>query len=57
MAVHTLLEENASTSVLKKNEFAFAGEVDDRHDGKVCRWIKPIGSDFRADKSAGHVKT
>lgn len=35
---HTLPNENASTSVLKKCGFAFAGDVVDPEDGPVWRW-------------------
>jgi RimJ/RimL family protein N-acetyltransferase len=35
---HTLPEANASTHVLKKCGFAFAGEVIDPEDGRVWRW-------------------
>ena len=35
---HTSPEENASTSALRRNGFAFAGEVMDPEDGRVWRW-------------------
>ncbi len=35
---HTLPEDNASTRVLKKNDFAFAGAFIDPEDGPVWRW-------------------
>lgn len=35
---HTLPQENASNKALKRNGFAFAGEVDDPEDGLVWRW-------------------
>ncbi|HEX8643514.1 MAG TPA: GNAT family N-acetyltransferase [Allosphingosinicella sp.] len=35
---HTLMEENASNQALRRNEFAFAGEVEDPEDGMVWRW-------------------
>ena len=35
---HTMPEANASTRVLKKCGFAFAGEVIDPEDGRVWRW-------------------
>jgi RimJ/RimL family protein N-acetyltransferase len=35
---HTLREPNASTRVLKKCGFQFAGEVIDPEDGPVWRW-------------------
>ena len=37
---HTLPEENASTSVLKKNGFKFTGEIEHPHDGLIWRWEK-----------------
>ncbi|MEA3015051.1 MAG: [ribosomal protein S5]-alanine N-acetyltransferase [Sphingomonadales bacterium] len=38
---HTLPEENASNKALKRNGFAFAGEVEDPEDGLVWRWERP----------------
>jgi len=38
---HTLPEENASNMALKRNGFAFAGEVEDPEDGTVWRWQRP----------------
>ena len=35
---HTLPEENASNAALRRNGFAFAGEVEDPEDGLVWRW-------------------
>jgi RimJ/RimL family protein N-acetyltransferase len=35
---HTLPEPNASTRILAKNGFRFAGEVIDPEDGRVWRW-------------------
>jgi ribosomal-protein-alanine N-acetyltransferase len=35
---HTLPEENASNKALRRNGFAFAGEVEDPEDGLVWRW-------------------
>ncbi|HEV7922967.1 MAG TPA: GNAT family N-acetyltransferase [Thermoanaerobaculia bacterium] len=35
---HTLPEPNASTRILSKNGFRFAGEVMDPEDGRVWRW-------------------
>lgn len=35
---HTLPEENASNSALRRNGFAFAGETIDPEDGLVWRW-------------------
>ena len=35
---HTLPEPNASTRILTKNGFRFAGEVMDPEDGRVWRW-------------------
>jgi RimJ/RimL family protein N-acetyltransferase len=40
---HTLPEENASNSALRRNGFVFAGEVDDPEDGLVWRWEKRNG--------------
>jgi RimJ/RimL family protein N-acetyltransferase len=37
---HTLPEENASNRALRRNGFAFAGEVTDPEDGLVWRWEK-----------------
>jgi ribosomal-protein-alanine N-acetyltransferase len=38
---HTMPEANASTRVLKKCGFTFAGEVIDPEDGRVWRWEHP----------------
>lgn len=35
---HTLPEENASNQALRRNGFAFAGDVIDPEDGPVWRW-------------------
>jgi len=35
---HTLMEENASTHILKKLGFAFTGEVDHPEDGRIWEW-------------------
>ncbi|MFK7925079.1 MAG: GNAT family N-acetyltransferase [Bacteroidia bacterium] len=35
ISARTLPEENASTSILKKNHFRFAGEIWDEEDGKL----------------------
>jgi RimJ/RimL family protein N-acetyltransferase len=35
---HTMAEANASTRVLRKCGFTFAGEVVDPEDGRVWRW-------------------
>jgi ribosomal-protein-alanine N-acetyltransferase len=41
---HTLPEENASNKALRRNGFAYAGEVDDPEDGLIWRWEKqPAG--------------
>ena len=40
VVAHTLCEENASNRALKRNGFAFAGEVIDPEDGLVWRWEK-----------------
>ena len=37
---HTLPEENASNRALRRNGFAFAGEVEDPEDGLIWRWEK-----------------
>ena len=37
---HTLPEENASNRALRRNGFAFAGEVHDPEDGLIWRWEK-----------------
>lgn len=38
VAAHTLAEENASTSVLKKLGFAKTGEIDHPADGRIWAW-------------------
>jgi RimJ/RimL family protein N-acetyltransferase len=35
---HTLAEENASCSVLKKCGFIKTGEIEDEEDGLIWRW-------------------
>jgi RimJ/RimL family protein N-acetyltransferase len=35
---HTLPQENASNKALRRNGFAYAGEVEDPDDGTVWRW-------------------
>jgi ribosomal-protein-alanine N-acetyltransferase len=35
---HTLMKENASTHILKKLGFAFAGEIDHPEDGRIWEW-------------------
>jgi ribosomal-protein-alanine N-acetyltransferase len=37
---HTLPEENPSNKALRRNDFVYAGEVDDPEDGLVWRWEK-----------------
>jgi RimJ/RimL family protein N-acetyltransferase len=37
---HTLPEENASNTALRRNGFVYAGEVDDPEDGLIWRWEK-----------------
>jgi hypothetical protein len=39
---HTLPEENASNKALRRNGFAFAGEVEDPEDGLIWRWERRI---------------
>jgi [ribosomal protein S5]-alanine N-acetyltransferase len=39
---HTLPEENASTRVLRRNGFGFAGEAQDPEDGLIWRWEKRL---------------
>jgi RimJ/RimL family protein N-acetyltransferase len=39
---HTLPEENASNRALRRNGFAFAGEVMDPEDGLIWRWELPL---------------
>ena len=41
---HTLPENNASTSILRKSGMTFAGEVMDPEDGRVWRWTLPVAS-------------
>ena len=36
---HTLMAENASTTVLRRNGFAFVGTVVEPEDGEVWRWL------------------
>jgi [ribosomal protein S5]-alanine N-acetyltransferase len=38
IVAHTLMEENASTHVLKKLGFVFTGTVDHPEDGKIWEW-------------------
>ena len=38
VCAHTLPEANASTRVLKKNGFVFAGEMDHPEEGRLWRW-------------------
>ena len=38
VVAHTLPEENASNRALRRNGFAFAGDVIDPEDGPVWRW-------------------
>jgi RimJ/RimL family protein N-acetyltransferase len=39
---HTLPEDNASNRALKRNGFAFAGDVVDPEDGPVWRWERRL---------------
>ncbi len=39
VTARTLMEENASTNVLRKNNFVFVGVVNDVEDGNVWEWI------------------
>ena len=39
---HTLPEENGSNTALRRNNFVYAGDVDDPEDGLVWRWVKDI---------------
>ena len=41
---YTLPEENPSNRALRRNGFAFAGEVEDPEDGLVWRWEKPLAA-------------
>jgi ribosomal-protein-alanine N-acetyltransferase len=41
---HTLPEENPSSRALKRNGFAWEGEVVDPEDGPVWRWSRPSAS-------------
>lgn len=38
VTARTLMEENASTNVLRKNNYEFAGVVTDPEDGEVWEW-------------------
>lgn len=38
VTARTLMEENASTTILKKNGYKFAGEVEDPEDCQVWEW-------------------
>ena len=40
---HTLAEENASTGVLRRVGFRFAGELPDHEQGAVWRWELLVG--------------
>ena len=40
VVAHTLAEENASNRALRRNGFAFVGEIVDPEDGPVWRWEK-----------------
>ncbi|OYQ24742.1 hypothetical protein CHU93_15405 [Sandarakinorhabdus cyanobacteriorum] len=40
---HTLMAENPSTTVLRRNGFAFVGTVIEPEDGEVWRWQLPLG--------------
>jgi RimJ/RimL family protein N-acetyltransferase len=42
VTAHTLAEENASTVVLRRNGFAFGGEISDPEDGQIWRWEKRL---------------
>ena len=44
---HTLPEENASTRVLRRNAFRFAGEAMDPEDGLVWRWERRLADGSR----------
>lgn len=35
---HTMAEENASVSVLRKSNFKFIEEIDDENEGKIWKW-------------------
>ena len=39
---HTLREENPSTYILRRNGFAFLGDVEDPEDGIVWRWERRL---------------
>jgi RimJ/RimL family protein N-acetyltransferase len=38
IVAHTLMKENASTSILQKNGFVYVGVVNDPEDGEVWEW-------------------
>lgn len=42
LIAHTLPEESASVSVLKRSGFRFDGDVDDPQDGPVWRWVRGL---------------
>lgn len=42
VTARTLPEANPSTSILKKNGFAFQGPVIDDEDGEVWEWVYPL---------------
>lgn len=42
VTAHTLPEENASTIVLRRNDFARAGEIIDPDEGPVWRWERTL---------------
>jgi len=39
VVAHTLPEPNASTRILERVDFTFAGDVHDPEDGRVWRWV------------------
>jgi ribosomal-protein-alanine N-acetyltransferase len=40
---HTLMAQSGSTTVLRRNGFAFVGMVVEPEDGEVWRWQRPLG--------------
>ena len=50
ITARTLMEENASTKVLKNNNFFWLGVVSDPEDGEVWEWIYKDGVDKRNAK-------
>lgn len=44
IVAHTQPEENASTAVLRRNEFMFRQAIEDPEDGPIWRWLRKIAA-------------